>query len=125
MSRRARAMSLTLLPQEIRDLSVITLESMPPQFVIRGVREMPTPGWKFTLDSVDVDPALGRILVKVTDIAPTGIVPQVITPTPIDLRLGSVPVGRYVVEVRTRRERRRRHALLQAFAVEATAKPTR
>ena len=120
MSQRSSAMSLTILPAEIRDLSVIVKESNPPQFALHGVRDMPTPGWSFIVDRVEVDTREGRILVKITDVGPQGIVPQVITPTKIEMHLGKLRVGRYCVEVRTRRERRQRYVLLQSFAVEAS-----
>ena len=82
---------------------VEVLESHPVQFVIVFDREMPTPGWTSTVDSVDVDRKTGRIVVKITDQAPEGMVAQVITPTKLRIKVGSLPNGRFVLELRARR----------------------
>jgi hypothetical protein len=77
------------------------LESDPPRFELVLTREMPTPGYRFEIDSLEVDAEAGRIVAKVTDVPPDGMVAQVITPTRLRLSLGTLPVGRYVLEIRT------------------------
>jgi hypothetical protein len=52
---------------------------------VKGVCEEPTPGYKLTLNRVTVpgsDPA--DLLLNLTVVAPTGIEPQIVTPTPVD-----------------------------------------
>ena len=51
---------------------------------VKGVLQEPTHGYKLTLSRVDVpgsDPA--NLLLILTVVAPTGIEPQVVTPTPV------------------------------------------
>ena len=55
------------------------------RLTVKGVCQEPTPGFKLTLTRVDVpgaDPATLR-LVLIT-VAPTGIEPQHVTPTPVE-----------------------------------------
>lgn len=82
---------------------VRVLESDPVRFVLVFEQQMPTPGWTSEVDSVEVDREAGRIVVEITQQAPEGIVAQVITKTEVAVGLGSLPRGRYVLELRTRR----------------------
>lgn len=79
------------------------LESRPPQFDLVFRREMPTPGFTLHVDSIERVDDRGRIVARVTEVAPKGMVAQVITPTELRLSLGSVPQGRWVLEIHTRR----------------------
>jgi hypothetical protein len=95
------------------------LESAPPQFEIVLTREMPTPGYRFEIDSLQVDADTGRIVAKVSEIAPEGMVAQVITPAELRLNVGSLPVGDWVLVIWTRRGNAE-HRLAAALALRAT-----
>lgn len=82
---------------------VVVLKSKPPQFEVMLEREMPTPGWTFDVDGIQVDDDAGRIVVRVTEVRPTNIVAQVITPTKLKISLGSLPRGQYFLELQVRR----------------------
>jgi hypothetical protein len=99
---------------------VNVLESHPVQFVLVFEQTMPTPGWTSTVDSVDVDGEAGRIVVRITQKAPEGIVAQVITPTKLRVPLGSLPRGRYVLELRTRRDEASGFQPVHALVVSAS-----
>lgn len=96
------------------------LESYPPQFVLVFTREMPTPGYTFRVDRLDVDARRGRIVAQVSELPPEGMVAQVITEGELSLEVGSLPVGRFVVEIHARRGTRGEYALAGAGVVEAT-----
>jgi hypothetical protein len=115
------AQSVQVLPAEVHELSAITLESMPPQFVLRGLRTMPTPGWELRIDRVeeDVDQSGERLLVFITEVPPEGIVPQVLHPTEVRIPLGALSPGRHLLALYTRRGEDP-YDLLQAMVVEAT-----
>lgn len=100
--------------------SVAVLESYPPQFVAVLRAEMPTPGWTVTVDSVETDPAGRRIVVETTATPPADIVAQVLTPARVRVHLGSVPVGRYCLEVWMRREPSAPYRLAGSFVVDAS-----
>ena len=111
------AQSLGLVPPDIESIELAVISSSPPQFVLRGQRLMPTPGWTFHIDGVKTES--GRIVVQLTDMAPEGMVIQTLGPTPLAVQLGSLRTGRYVVEIHTRRSPHERHQLLQAIVIEA------
>ncbi|MCS6914915.1 MAG: hypothetical protein RMK29_11255 [Myxococcales bacterium] len=115
------AVSLKILADEIRELAVEVLEDQPPQFVLRGVRTMPTPGWKLCVDRVDkdIDASGMRLGAYLTDIPPKGIVPQVLSPTEVRIPLGPLPLGRHLVSIFSRREEEATYRLLHALVVEA------
>ncbi len=96
---------------------VVAAKSMPPQFTLVMQREMPTPGWTFRIDSLDIDQQHRRIAVQLTEVAPTGITTQVITPTPLELPLGTVEPGHYFVELSTRRAVDQPHEPAHALVV--------
>ena len=113
------AQGLTVVPEDIEHIELGVIASTPPQFVLRGQRVMPTPGWTFHIDSVKSEPSAGRVIVQLTDMAPEGMVIQTLGPTPLAVQLGSLRAGRYVVEIHTRRSPHERHQLLQAIVIEA------
>lgn len=115
----AHASRLQLLQVSLSKLELIALPNTPTQFVLRGEREMPTPGWTFHIDAVQVD-AAGRITVRVTDIPPAADAAiSVIAPAVLSVQLGTLRVGRYVVELLTRRSPAEPYRLLQALVIEA------
>jgi hypothetical protein len=114
------AQSLSLLSPAIESIELGVIASQPPQFVLRGQRQMPTPGWTFHIDSVKSEAASGRVIVELTDVPPEGMAVTTVGPTPISLQLGSLRAGRHVVEIHARRNPHERHQLLQAVVLEAT-----
>ena len=98
-----RASGLDWARPGFEDARIRVLESDPPQFEVVLTREMPTPGFRFEIDALDVDAGHGRITARVTEVPPDGIVAQVITPAKLRLSLGSIPIGRYVLEIWIRR----------------------
>lgn len=108
-----------LLNKALEKLEIVSLSSAPPQFLLRGEREMPTPGWSFHVDSIRSD-GQGHITVYITDIPPAADAPaQMIVPTVLSIQLGGLRQGRYVVELHTRRSPSERYRLLQADVLEA------
>ena len=79
---------------------------------------MPTPGWTFEIDSVEI--AGDRIVAKITEVRPDGMVAQMIAPGTARIPLGSLDRGSYVLEIRSRRDRRRDHR--PAFAAVVLAR---
>ena len=101
--------------EESPRVEIRTLRSEPPKFVFEIVREMPTPGWRFEIDTVDFDEANRRIVAKVTEVRPDGMAAQVITDTRLRIPLGSIARGRWFLEVWSRRTSQRGHAPAHAF----------
>jgi hypothetical protein len=113
------ATSLSIVEPSFHDPQVVATTSMPPRFEVVLAREMPTTGWDLSVDSVDIDADSGRIVAKITEIPPTGTVPQVITSTSCRVPLGSPPPGVYSLELWVRRGVGRPHVLAQALVVRA------
>ena len=113
------ALSLAIAEPTFRDPEVLIATSMPPQFEIVFVREMPTPGWSCATDEVRVDSADGRIVVKLTETGPVGAAAQVITPTKCRVPLGQLARGAYLLELWLRRGDDGPHARVQALVVHA------
>jgi hypothetical protein len=113
------ATGLSIAEPTFRDPEVIVTTSMPPQFEIVFVREMPTPGWSFAVDAVDVDEESGRITAKISDIPPTGPTAQMISATKCRLALGTLARGVYSLELWLRRGNEGPHVLTQALVVRA------
>jgi hypothetical protein len=93
--------------------------SQPPEFSLTLTREMPTPGWELRIDSVDVEAATRRIVVKITERGPQGMVAQVITPTDVEIPLGRLAPGGYFVEFWGRRDPGRAHEPAHAVVIRA------
>lgn len=110
---------LSFAPKGLEGPRVIAAMSMPPQFEIVFERAMPTPGWRIVVDSVEVDGERARIVAKLSEIAPEGMVAQVITKTQGRIPLGELQAGSYVLEVWMRRGTTTPHALTQAFVLTA------
>jgi hypothetical protein len=110
------AMRLVVSQPAFTEPEVAAAKSMPPQFVLSLTREMPTPGWTFDVDALDVDAEARRIVARVTERSPGGMTAQVITPARLSLPLGSLEPGPYFFELwlrrGTKREHRPTHALV-------------
>ena len=102
-ARDRGATRLAVPDPAFRDVRIVPAKSMPPQFRVTLTRDMPTPGWKFEVDEVKVDAESGRIVARITEHAPGGIVSQVIKPTRLDVELGILPRGTYLLELWARR----------------------
>ena len=96
---------------------VTVLDAHTPKFVLELTRRMPAPGWSFEIDTIDFDEEHERIVVKVTEKAPGGIVSQVITPAKLQVPLGSPARGRYVLELWSRRGADSEHVVVHAMVV--------
>ncbi len=118
-SGATQATAITFGRSEFSNPEVIIRKSMPPQFEVVFDRNMPTPQWKFELDGVDVAPDTGRIVAKITELPPDGYVSQVISPHKCRIDLGTVPKGKYVMELWIRRGKDNPHRLAQAFVLNA------
>jgi hypothetical protein len=114
-----RATSLVPEPPAFSDPQVLVATSMPPQFEVVLTREMPTPGFTFAVDSLEVDEQAGRIVARISEVRPQGITTQVITSTPCRLPLGTLAPGRYALEIRLRRGTTGPHVLSQALVLVA------
>ncbi|HKQ62655.1 MAG TPA: protease complex subunit PrcB family protein [Candidatus Polarisedimenticolaceae bacterium] len=111
------ARTLMVRGDAFTDPEVVTLKTLPPKFELLLRREMPTPGWSFVVDSVEVDEAKGRIVAKVSEIAPEGVTAQVITRTELRLPLGTLQARHHVLELYLRRGASGEHALVQAIVL--------
>jgi hypothetical protein len=114
---------LVVRPDELSDVEIVAEKSMPPKFSIVLERDMPTPGWTFEVDEIEVLREEGRIVARVTEIGPSGITSQVITPTELKLDLGTVPPGKWSLELRTRKDRSKPHRLEGTLTLLATHTP--
>ena len=112
------ATKLTFREPAFHDPQVQVATSMPPQFEVVLTRDMPTPGWTLDVDEVAVDAKAGRILVRITEVAPGGIRTQVITPTPCHVPLGRLEPGVFSLELWLRRGDGP-HVLAQVLVVRA------
>jgi hypothetical protein len=65
-------------PPQLSDFLILT---------VKGVCQEPTPGYMLTLDRVNLPQTDTSVLTLVLDVvAPTGIEPQIVTPTPVEYR---------------------------------------
>jgi hypothetical protein len=113
------ATSLTIAEPAFRDPQVLVAMSMPPQFDLVLDRDMPTPGWSFTVDEVAVDLEHGRIVARISEVAPQGASAQVITETTCRVPLGKLPGGTYWLELWLRRGTALPHTPAQALVIHA------
>ena len=103
----------------VKDAEVVADESKPAKFTLVVNREMPTPGWTFEIDTIEVDADAARVTVKLTEAAPDGIVAQVLTPGRIEVPLGTIEPGAYFVELWIRRQAGKPHQPGHALVVVA------
>ena len=94
-------------------------KSMPPQFTVALSREMPTAGWSFAVDTIEVDEDSRRIVAKVTQSAPKDMAAQVLTPTWLNLNVGTLAPGRYFLELFVRDDAGAKHLPSHAVLLEA------
>ncbi len=95
----AYAMSLNARENWVEGVEIVMGKSMPPVFAASVSVQMPTPGWKLEVDEVGKPDAHGRIQVKVTGTGPEGIVAQVLSSETINVSLGRVQPGDYLLEL--------------------------
>ncbi len=93
--------SATPLPG-VSDVKIDVLESQPVQFVLHARIQMPTPGWELKVDRVTYDERTGIVRADLTGKGPCGMVAQVITPTPVKIKLGRLVKGRPLVDLHVR-----------------------
>ncbi len=93
------ATSVTVVRSEA--FKLVKLDGSPPTFVAEFTQQMPTPGWTFRIDSVETHG--DRIVARLTETRPQGMVVQMIAPGTAKIPLGSLKRGRYVLEIRSRR----------------------
>ena len=98
------ASSVSVVRSEAADpFKVVKRDGSPPTFTAEFTQQMPTPGWTFEVESIETEG--DRIVAKVTEIRPQGMVVQMIAPGTMTISLGSLKRGRYVLEIRSRRDR--------------------
>jgi len=114
------ALKLEVVEPVFGSPQIVVLKSMPPQFDLTLVREMPSAGWKLEVDAIDVDADAQRIVARVTEVAPQGMAAQVLTPTWLRLSLGALKPADYVLEIRIRRGTDGEYVLAQALALHAS-----
>ena len=114
-----KAMRLIVREPAFGGARVSMAKSNPPRFRLHLEREMPTPGWKITIDGIDVDGETHRIVVRVTEEGPAGMVAQVLTPTSLELELGVLEPGNYILELWSRGDPAVEHLPAQAFVLRA------
>lgn len=119
-AQERKAMQLRVEPALFDEPRVEMAKSLPPQFSLTLSREMPTPGFSFTVDSVEVDPEARRIVARVTEQAPKGMVAQVLTPAWFKLDLGAIEPGRYFLELYLRDDPGAKHRPAQAVLLDAS-----
>ncbi len=91
------ATSLTVVDPAFQRAEVLVAMSMPPQFDVMLERNMPSTGWSLLVDAIEVDTGSGRIVARISEIAPTGAAAQMITATSCRLGLGKLSPGSYVL----------------------------
>lgn len=113
------ANSLHFVEPTVHSLELSGLRTHPPQFVLRGQRTMPTPGWTMHVDEVTIDVHAHLVTVKLTDMPPEGMGIQMVGETPLTVQLGALRTGRYAVQLYSRRSPPEPYQLLQSVVVEA------
>ena len=114
-----RAARAWIVEEEVNKVEIVAARTEPPTFTLVLVREMPTPGFTWRVDALDVDVRGRRITARLTESAPQGIVAQVITPTRFELPLGEIEPGSYFVELWSRRDAAGEHRPAHALVLEA------
>ena len=98
-------------------IKLIRVDDNPVRFVAEWTQQMPTPGYTFELDTLNIDG--DRIVAELTEIRPTGLVVQVQVPGTAEIPLGVLPPGRYFLEIRSRRDPNGKHRPAFAAVVNA------
>jgi len=119
-AQERKAIDLRVRPSAFDEPHIEMAKSMPPQFSVALSREMPTPGYTFSVDSLDIDPQARRIVARVTQRAPAGMVAQVMTRTWLKLDLGVIDPGRYFLELYVRDDAASKHRPELAALLEAS-----
>lgn len=106
-----------LAPGVAEPLKIELVEGEPARFVAKWTHTMPTPGWTFDLDGLDIDG--DRIVIELTANRPGGMVAQVEAPATAAIPLGALERGRYFLEIELRLDKLRDHRPAFAAVVEA------
>jgi len=109
VTSEAAATKVWVAETGVDKVHVVKHDSGAAGFTLVLDKEMPTPGWTFVVDSVEADAAASRLTAKLTEVAPDGIVAQVLTASRIEIPLGSIEPGAYFVEIWTRRDAGGKH----------------
>jgi len=110
--------ALTIVDSEVAEpLKLTRIEGSPVRFAAEWTHTMPTPGWTFELDDTSVED--DRLRIDLTAIRPTGMVAQVEAPARVTIELGSLPRGRYFLEIRVRRGATQVHRPVFAAVLDA------
>ena len=104
-------------PGVAEPLRLERVEGEPARFVAEWTHTMPTPGWTFVLDAMEIDG--NRIVVRLTGIRAEGMLPQVEAPATAAIPLGALERGRYFLEIELRLDKLRDHRPAFAAVVEA------
>lgn len=113
------ARTARLAADAFENAEVTATESTPPTFEVVLTKKMPSPGFKFEIDSLTIDEKMRRIVVDVTATRSPGIRPSVMTATRLRIPLGSLEPADYMLEIRTRRDPQARHRWAQAMVIHA------
>jgi len=93
----------------------------PPSHRLRLRLEMPEPQWKLAVDEVTEPDAEGRIRVRITGKRPDGMLPQVMTATPVAVELPLLRKGHvYLVDVFYRAGKTAAYERIQAAVLRAS-----
>jgi hypothetical protein len=117
------ATRLVVRDGEFKNVEIVAEKSLPPKFTVVLDRDMPTPGWRFEIDGIEVLHEEGRIVARVSEIGPTGITSQVITETKLRLELGVLRSGTYSLEIRLRKGTAGPYRLAGAIVLVASSAP--
>ncbi|MEE2888371.1 MAG: hypothetical protein VX951_13155 [Planctomycetota bacterium] len=88
--------------QEPLQFEIRVMESAPPQFAVIAKLRFPTAGYRIKVDSFSKPDPQGRMLAKVTAIAPRGLAAAVIEEKEARFLIGYCNVGEYLLEVHWR-----------------------
>lgn len=113
------ASSLHFVEPTVHSLELSGLRTHPPQFVLRGLRTLPTPGWSMHVDSVEIDQQAHQVAVRLTDMPPEGPGVQMTGDAPLTVQLGVLRTGRYAIQLHSRRSPSEPYQLLQSVVIEA------
>ena len=105
--------------QAYKKSSVEVQESAPVQFVLVLTRDLPLGGYDAAAESVGKPDAKGHIVAKLREIPPEGAGPTMIDTKKYRIELGSLKVGKYVVELHVRSSKDGKHELKQSIEIEA------
>jgi hypothetical protein len=96
---RKYASAVTVREGMLTNVAFAADDGNPANFTAKLTLTMPTPGYEFTVDEVTKPDGEGRILARVTAKAPEGMVIQVLSEESLDVKLGALHQGEYLLEL--------------------------